>query len=163
MSNKFRDHLVIVPEDQKNNDLINGFVNASLFESRAFQVQAIAGGWPKAVDSLQHMQLAALPLRRILLVIDFDEKLESRYGQVNDRLSKFLAPTEHQRVYLLGTRSEPEDFRSTLKMSSEQVGAQLYLDCKTPQPGLWGHALFTHNLKTRARLIAEILPFLINS
>lgn len=163
MSNKFRDHLVIVPEDQKNNDLINGFVNATSIASHAFQIQRIARGWINAVDSLQDMKLVSLPLRRVLLVIDFDEKPESRNDQVHEKLSKFLTQNEYERVYLLGTRSEPEDFRSTLKMSPEQVGAQLYLDCKTPQPGLWGHALFAHNLKTRARLIAEVLPFLINS
>lgn len=151
---------MIVPEDQKNNDLINGFINGSRFDVRQIQVMPIAGGWSKAADSVETLNLAERANRHVLLVIDFDDNLEKRRKEIDKRLTKFLDEAQRKRVYLLDTRNIPEDFRSALHMSAEQVGAKLSLECEDPQSHFWQGALFEHNFDERTRLIAEVLPLL---
>lgn len=69
---------------------------------------SVAGGWRKAMKALEQnhiRELAKYPNRRLLLVIDFDNDFDARLQDF-----RALIPDQiKDRVFLLGTLSEPED------------------------------------------------------
>jgi len=52
--NKFKPHILVLPEDDANRQIANGFIQALNVNERAIQVMPNADGWKKAVDNLQY-------------------------------------------------------------------------------------------------------------
>jgi hypothetical protein len=72
--NRFKPHLLVLPEDDANRQLANGFdLNIS---SRQFQVLAPSGGWARVRDCFVSDHVSDMrknPDRFMVLLIDFDE------------------------------------------------------------------------------------------
>lgn len=98
--NVFQPHLVVLPEDDANRQIINGFLLDPSLNQRAIQPLPIAGGWGKVRDDLsasQADQLRKYPKRHLVLLIDFD-------GQVAERTQSFqeaIPDDVRDRVYVL--------------------------------------------------------------
>lgn len=157
--NRGRPHLMVLPEDDANRELANGF-HLGCGAIRQFQVLPPAGGWTKAVDSLHAVHVRELrrnPLRSLVLLIDFDRD-SSRRGLVRERIPRDLA----ERVFLLGTFHHPERLRQSLAMSLEAIGSRAARDCRDGADGIWAHEELVHNreelVRLRERVSALLFP-----
>ncbi len=160
--NHYKDHLLILPEDDANRQLANGFLKDPALNLRRVQVLPIAGGWSKVRDTFiaAHVaQLKKYPLRHLVLLIDFDEQVEER-TRIFKNLFSDLSSNEYERVYLLGTRTEPEPLRKSCGISLEKIGEQLARDCAVGKSGLWQHEFLEHNQTELGRLESRVKPFL---
>lgn len=160
--NKYQDHILVLPEDDANRQIVIGFIlNSNVINERAIQVLPIANGWGKVVDNFQdnHVsEMRRLPKRMMVLLIDFDEDYDNRFKYVKDRIPDDL----ENRVFVIGVLSEPEKLRSDIRKSFENIGETLAKDCPDKTNELWGHDLLKHNKMELDRMILFVKPFLFN-
>lgn len=157
--NRYQPHLLILPEDDANRQLANGFVKNPSINLRAVQVLPPSGGWPKVhSDFIEHYiaQLRRHSHGHLVLLIDFDNQVENRTKHFTDEFPEDVA----SRVYLIGTLDEPEPLRVSLGMSLERIGEQLSSSCLDDDDQHWRHELLQHNLMEVQRLITNVKPFL---
>ncbi|MEG4802106.1 hypothetical protein QUB63_20100 [Microcoleus sp. ARI1-B5] len=166
--NNYQDHVLVLPEDDANRQIANGFINNLNVKERAIQVLPIAGGWGKVVEKFlknQADEMKKLSKRRMVLLIDFDRKGE-RLNHVKSQIPEEL----QDRVFILGVLSDPEDLKRIKKRFEsigtgklEQLGDTLANDCSNDNTnGLWGHDLLKHNKTELDRMIKSVKPFLFN-
>jgi hypothetical protein len=159
--NKYQPHVLILPEDDANRQIANGFILNSNINEPAIQVLPIANGWEKVVANFNDNHVAEmrkLSERTIVLLIDFDEQ-EDRLNYVMSQIPEDL----HDRVFVLGVLSEPEDLkRNTGTGKLEKIGEPLAKDCAEDTNELWGDPLLRHNKAELDRLILSVKPFLFN-
>ena len=150
--NKYEHHLYILPEDDANRQLANGFLShVDLNPGRRVQVMPSQRGWGHVLEAFQqdYQNLLLANARcHVLSLLDFDDQFEHRLELVNE-----LRPGElEQRVFVLGVLSEPEHLRSEVSGGDfEAIGEALADDCPPPG-GLWDHALLQHNHDEALRL-----------
>lgn len=155
--NKYLKHVLVLPEDDANRQLANGFQSDLVLDTRKLQILEEAGGWLKLVDCFKkdHVHdMSSNPNQFMVLLIDFD-------GQ-KDRLNKVRsAIPDHlkERAFVLGAWREPEDLRQDLG-SYETIGLALAKDCREDTDVTWAHALLGHNAEELARLRKHVRPFL---
>lgn len=155
-------HVLVLPEDEANQELANGFLLDPSVKLRSIQVLPSAGGWGKVLDSfiVSHIDgLRKYRNRHLVLLIDFD-------GHVDERTAKFLDafPEDvRDRVFLLGTQAEPEPLRTQLGQSLENIGTALAAECFHDEDALWMHPLLAHNAAERSRLNARVKGFLFGA
>lgn len=157
MSNKYTPHLHILPEDDANKEFANGFLLDDRIAERNVQVLKPAGGWRKAVGSIENCGLLQHPERRLLVLIDFDEEVERRLPEV----LAGIPPDIKQRVYVLGVASNPERLRVAMGKSLEQIGLEMAQQCAEKQDEVWEHELLTHNRGELARLVVDVREIVI--
>ena len=78
MRNRYPPHILVLPEDDANSQLANGF-QQHLFLWNRIQVLPVAGGWTKVLDSFEkdHVrEMVTYPNRTMVLLIDFDGQQE---------------------------------------------------------------------------------------
>lgn len=156
--NKYKRHLLVLPEDDANRQIATGFMLNPNLKSRAIQVLPAAGGWKKVLDDFSNvhaLEMQNLPKRNILLLIDFDRD-EGRLSYVESKIPGELK----DRVFVLGVFSEPESLRSEIKTSFESIGEALAKDCSENGNELWGNNLLKHNQIELDRMILAVKPFL---
>jgi hypothetical protein len=155
--NKHRPHIFVLPEDDANRQLVNGFLLE--FQTRQVQPLKEAGGWKKVLECFVSDQVRGMeryPNRLLVLVLDFDGK--------DDRLSMAMATIpEHlrDRVFILGAWTEAEDFEASLG-SYETIGRAAARDCRHGTNMTWGHPLLCHNASQIARLRDLAQPILFS-
>jgi hypothetical protein len=165
MSNKYKPHLQVLLEDDANRQIFSGFEKNSAIRGRVIERLPLAGGWAKAltqaVSRETFLSLQAYPQRRLLIVIDFDERTAEQ------RLRKLISELDTQiknRVYVLSVFSTPEGLKSDLGHPSlESIGQALAQSCidNTPfEQSLWAHELLKHNESELARLRTDVKSFL---
>lgn len=156
--NKHKPHLLVLPEDDANRQIINGFINHVSLNERAIQILPIADGWKKVVDKFtnDHVQtIRNFPQRMIVLVIDFDE-CEDRLSYVESHIPEDIK----NRVFVLGVQSNPENLKRDIQKNFEDIGETLATDCSENKNELWGHNLLKHNKTELERMISSVKPFL---
>jgi hypothetical protein len=157
--NSHKPHLLVLPEDDANRQIVVGFIQDARINARAIQVLPIAGGWRKVIESFANDHIAALqqyPGRRIVLLIDCD-KDASRL----DVIRTTCIPSDLQdRVFVLGVWSNPEKLKSHVKGGFEAIGKNLAQDCVDGTNTTWGHALLAHNQTELNRMKDLVNPFL---
>lgn len=142
-SNKYKPHIIVLPEDEANRQIALGFELHQHLNPRVIQILPVIGGWSKVVDEFITVYVPSMreyKERRIVLLIDFDEQ--------NGRLDliKEQVPLEIQdRVFILGVFSEPEALKREVGKNLEEIGKALADDCKDQTEILWGHELLKHN------------------
>ena len=159
--NKYQAHLLVLPEDDPNRQMANGFMLHPRLRQTVIQVLPVAGGWRKALVALTacHIeQLYSYSERRLLLLIDFDNDFDRRLEEFRALIPGRL----RDRVFLLGSLSEPEKLRSDLRQDYESIGQKLCEDCVDDRFRLWDYALLKHNQHERQRLMEHVKPFLFN-
>ena len=95
------------------------------------------------------------PARLIVLLIDFDGN--------SDRLADAMAKVPSHlidRVFVLGTLTEPEDLKSAKLGSYETIGSALAKECHEESNTVWGHKLLRHNAAEIDRLRPHAMPIL---
>ncbi|TAF06318.1 MAG: hypothetical protein EAZ77_12420 [Nostocales cyanobacterium] len=158
--NKYEQHIFVLPEDDANRQIANGFINDLNLNTRVIQVLPIADGWTKVVDEFTNEHIKSMrqfTKRMIVLLIDFDER-EDRLSYVQSHIPEDLK----NRVFVLGVQSNPESLQRDIKQSLEAIGETLATDCSENKNELWGHHLLIHNKPELERMIKLIKPFLFN-
>jgi len=111
--NKYKKHILVLPEDDVNRQIANGFLLEQNLNLRAIQILVPAGGWTKTLESFNKNHVAEMskhPNRMMLLLVDFDKDKDRSTGM------KSNIPSElHDRVFILGAYSEPEDLKKKIK------------------------------------------------
>ena len=156
--NKNKPHLLILPEDDANRQIVNGFIQNLNVNNRAIQILPIADGWKKTVDKFTNEHIKAMrqyPQRNILLIIDFDE-CEDRLNFVES----YIPDDIKNRVFVLGVQSNPESLKRDIQKNFETIGESLAIDCAENNHKLWEHRLLIHNKPELERMILSIKPFL---
>ena len=95
------------------------------------------------------------PERMMVLLIDFDDN-ENRLSYVKTHIPDDLKA----RVFVLGVLSEPENLRTDINKSFEEIGEALAKDCSENTNELWGHTLLKHNKGELDRMASSVKPFL---
>lgn len=157
--NFYKPHVLVLPEDDANRQIAIGFLLDPGIRQRNIQILAPSGGWGKVRDSFvkDHIQgLQKYPLRYLVLLIDFDDQGDAR----RDHFLQHIPADVCDRVFLLGTRSEPEPLRKQCGDSLEAIGKKLAAECCRDETDLWAHELLTHNAPERQRLNAKVKDIL---
>jgi hypothetical protein len=126
--NAERPHLLVLPEDDANRQLANGFITYPDVYTNVIKVLPIAGGWTRTRDIFikDHVSnMRVKPKRRFVLLLDFDNKEEYRTRDVWTCIPGDL----QDRTYLIGVASNPEDFKKKAKKTLEQIGRTLAEEC----------------------------------
>lgn len=158
MSNKYQDHMVVLPEDDANRQLANGFLNDPCLDHRRIQVLPVAGGWTAVVAQFlteQAPPMRRYTLRRAVLLIDFDGRLQRR-SEVQEQIPADLS----ERVFILGTLTEPEALMRATGKRLESLGGDMARSCCEDSGEIWKHELLRHNSKELTRLRKEVGSFL---
>ena len=166
-ADKFKNHLIIIPEDDANRQIANGFENAlTQKKSKAIQVLPIARGWKKVLDTFHKEHISNMrkyPKRNVLLLIDFDVK-EGGAGHDHrlDYMKESIPADLKNRVFVLGSLSNPEDLKKANNSPNtfEDIGKALAQDCFDGTNLIWGHDLLDHNQDDLKLMKKSVKPFL---
>ena len=157
--NKYQKHVLVLPEDDANREIANGFLLNPELNVRRIQILTSAGGWTKAFSKFTDHHLSAMrnyPKRRIIILIDQDNNPE-RIGDFQKKIPDDIK----NRVFIIGAMTEPEDLKkSTACLSFEEIGKTLARDCINGSDIIWGHDQLKGNSNELARLVADVKPFL---
>jgi hypothetical protein len=158
--NKYLPHILVLPEDEADSDIANGFLLHPQLNVRSIQVLPYVGGWKVVVEKFTANFIPTMrqyPNRWFVLLIDFDRE-ESRLDYIKQQIPNDVK----NRVFVLGALSNPEELRSSLGKSLEAIGESLSANCSDNTDGLWGHDLLKHNKTELERMISSVKPFLFN-
>ena len=156
--NKNKPHLFILPEDDANRQIANGFIQDLNVNARAIQILPIANGWKKVVDKFMNdhvRKMRQYPQSMMVLLLDFDE-CEDRLIYVKSHIPEDIK----NRVFVLGVQSNPESLKRDIQKNFEAIGESLATDCAENKNELWGHPLLIHNKTELERMIVSVKPFL---
>lgn len=160
MSNNYLPHLLVIPEDDANRQMIVGFSNHLSVDPRKIHIANVAGGWMKALELFEGCHASLMrkfDKRHVLILIDFDES--------EDRIQKAkeVVPADLQsRVFVLGSFSDPERLSAGLNLKKEGVGLALADECVNKSGEVWGHPLLKHNQSELERMKSGICSTLLN-
>ncbi len=156
--NKYRPHVYVLPEDDANRQLANGFQLGDLSDYRQMKVLNVAGGWQEVVKCFKEEHAPEMDRnakRFTVLLIDFDEQ-QNRLNNVKAEIPEHLK----ERVFVLGAWSEPEKLRTDFGPDYEKIGAAMAKDCFDNTDVIWAHELLRHNANELERLRKHVRPIL---
>jgi hypothetical protein len=129
MTNKERPHVFVLPEDDANSQLANGFhLQVDANRQRQMRVVEVAAGWTRVLDLFESAHVTEMdgrPQRFMILLIDFEgrpERLKAAKARIPDHLS--------ERVFVIGSLTDPEDLKRKLGRPYEMIGSDLAADCR---------------------------------
>jgi len=159
MTNRFQPHVLVLPEDDANSQLANGFL-LDLDQSALSRIQVLpeAGGWGAVLDTFESDHIAGMDRfseRYLILLIDFDGK-EGRMSDAKQRIPERLS----HRVFILGAWTEPEALKRAGLGSYETIGKATAKDCREETDTTWGHDLLRHNASEINRMRQHVRPIL---
>ena len=157
--NKYASHVYVIPEDDRDRQLADGFVLHHQVKDSRIQVVPPAGGWAKVLDTFRDEyipRLRAYPDSHVIMLIDFDDQVEARTAHFDEKI-----PEEFKaRVFVIGSSCTPETLRKALKIGFEEIGRRLADDCAAGTAQYWDHEQLRHNDAARQRLVQTVRPFL---
>ena len=159
--NKYQPHVLVLPEDDANRQIANGFHQALNVNPLALQVMPPAGGWAKVLDKFEQDHLAGVrkyAQRRIVLLMDFDND-QARYYVAWGRIPEDV----RSRVFVLGVLSEPEQLRRKTGKHFEAIGNIVAEDCPDERNELWIDELLEDNTSEVDRFITSVNSFLFGA
>ena len=134
--NKYAPHVYVIPEDDRDRQLADGFVLHHQVKDARIQVVPPAGGWSKVLETFRDEYIPKLrdyPASHVIMLIDFDDLVEGRTALFNkDIPAEFKA-----RVFVLGSSDEPETLKKALKIGFEEIGKRLADDCAAGTTKSW--------------------------
>lgn len=158
MVNRHRPHVLVLPEDDANRQLANGFLLDPALRTRNIQVLEEVGGWSEVLARFNSDHIVGMdryPDRFMILLIDFDDK-EDRMKAAKAAIPEHLAA----RVFILGASSEPEALRKAGLGTYEIIGRKMAEDCRDGTDTTWGHALLRNNRGELDRLRPNVVSIL---
>lgn len=156
-ANKYKPHVLVLPEDDANYQLATGFV-LEVKHNRRIDILPEAGGWLSVCERFVSAEVKGMrnyPERYFVLLLDFDDQPD-RADKVSERIPEDLK----DRVFLLGVQSEPEKLRRDLLNSFEDIGRTLGKECREGTREVWTHNLLRHNVSELDRLEQSVRGFL---
>jgi len=159
--NKFKPHLLILPEDQAVKDVVVGAVESIRVKPAAnLSIEKLLGGWRKLKDRLPECEkyLGQYPEGRLLFIIDLDRD-PKRPKEVQAWIQGEFA----DRIFLLSSFHEPEALQRELTGSLEMIGGTLVDDCPDDQSEAWAHSHLEHNKPELERFMASCRPILFDA
>ena len=163
MIDRYRPHVLVLPEDDANRQMANGFVLHPGVNSRTIQILDTAGGWASVVEYVKKdgniNHLRKFEQCRVVLLLDYDNQFPGRFDSICEKIPGDL----RDRVYVLGVLSEPEELKSDLKKPFEKIGNALASECCRDVQEVWQHPLLRHNHGELVRLIQDVTPFLFGN
>lgn len=149
--NRYKEHVFVLPEDDANRQLANGFLLEMPDRSRSqMRILPVAGGWKSVLDEFlsKHINyVERYPLCAMVLAIDFDGQ-DDRFFKARSQISQKFA----DRVFIFGVWTRPEDLKQAGLGSYEQIGRAMCRDCRYESQGIWKHDLLKHNSDELRRL-----------
>ncbi|GEO80249.1 hypothetical protein [Pararhodospirillum oryzae] len=143
--NKEKPHLVVLPEDDADRQLANGF--ALEIDSRQIMILPISEGWSRAREDFkgkEEEKMKKYQGRHVVILIDFDEQGDDRYNAVWDEVSEEV----RDRTFIIGPRKDPQQLKRALSSESlENIGRKLARDCRDGTRSVWNHPEIAHNAK----------------
>ncbi len=152
--NKHRPHVFVLPEDDANHAIANGFLLHPNLDLRSIQVLRNVGGWSKVRDHFESEHIVPMEQyqnRHMILLLDFD-KQEARKEEVGKAVPSHLL----ERVFIVGVWSEPEELKKAGLGSLEGVGLKLAFECENDTRNTWNHELLRHNNSELARMTMKL-------
>ena len=156
--NKYKSHVYVIPEDDANRQIIDGFLLHDAVADRAVLVRGPAGGWSKVLDVFVEEylpKLNGLPNAHVIMVVDFDG-VENRKDYFEQRVPVEVRP----RVFVIGSKDNPEILARELKKMFEGIGNALAEECLQDDFKLWHHDHLKHNNEELQRLREVVRPIL---
>ncbi len=158
--NKYAPHVYVIPEDDADRQIADGFVLHPRVKDTRIQVVPPAGGWPKVLKTFRDEYIPKLREHthaHVVMLIDFDDQVEKRKADFEQEI-----PAEFKtRVFVIGSKHTPETLKKEAKKKSfEEIGKSLADDCDAGTAALWGHEQLSHNDADRQRLVETVMPFL---
>ena len=153
--------MLVLPEDDANNEIANGFLLHDALDSHAIQVLSCAKGWAKVRDAFLADHVTAMrrfALRYMVLLVDFDDN-STRFDEMTASIPGDLA----ERVFVIGVLSEPEELPRAGLGSKEDVGYKLASECYDETRDVWDHNLLRHNANELDRMTTLLRPILFPS
>jgi hypothetical protein len=143
-ADKFKPHVFVLPEDDANKELANGFLlRVDQTRGRQMDVLRVARGRDKVLERFK------------VLLMDFDGRkdlLESARTSIPENLLN--------RVFVLGVLTEPEALKAALGRTYEEIGLAMADDCRDGTDTTWGHDLLRHNASELERLRKHVCSIL---
>jgi hypothetical protein len=160
--NKFAQHIFVIPEDEADEEIANGFAMHERVDLRRIQVMPVARGWNNVLTTFQEEYIPRLrkyPLGHVVMLIDFDGQGGGRMADVQ----RVIPDDLRDRVFVVGSSNNPEKLKAALNLSLERIGWQLAQDCAAlGGSGLWDHEHLQHNAEERQRLATVVQAFLFS-
>lgn len=167
--NKYKPHVYVIPEDDRDRQIAQGFVLHDQVKDANIQVLPVAGGWGKVLDTFcsEYIQvLHNFKEAHVVMLIDFDDRIADRRA----RIEKEIPEDCKGRVFVLGSKDDPETLKRTIPWDSEKaetpntgferIGWDLADDCCGNETTHWNHEQLFHNDGERQRLAEIVKPFL---
>jgi hypothetical protein len=154
--NKYKPHLLVLPDDDANRQLANGF--DLHLSSRQYRVEQEVGGWHRVCEQFVSDHVTPMrkyPDRYMVLLIDFDRDA----GRL-ETVKSNIPPDLTDRVFVVGAWSNPEALRQAGLGSYEAIGSSLANDCRDGTQVIWSHDLLQHNAAELERLRDTACGFL---
>ena len=156
--NKYLPHVFVLPEDDANRQLANGFLLDPSLLIRKIQVLPEVGGWTQVLEHFKSdhvVEMDRYPDRFMVLLINFDGD-EGRLTKAKAAIPDGLT----ERVFILGALSKPEALRQANLGSYEDIGLAIAKDCREGTDTTSGHELLQHNEGELDRLRQHVRPIL---
>jgi hypothetical protein len=166
MSNRYKPHVLVLPEDEADEQLANGFKISLSINNRALIIDKPAGGWLNVIK-VYTGQLVPDMMKyqscHVVLLIDFDCKAKGATPEKRlEQVRKSIPETLRDRTFILGTLVEPENLRIKLKLNLEKIGEALAENCPDNMHPYWNDELLRHNASELKRLIETARSFLFS-
>lgn len=151
MINKYQPHVLVLPEDDANRQLANGFLlELDISVLSRIQVLPEVGGWRAVLDNFASDHVTGMDRyadRHMILLIDCDG-VAGRVGEAKQRIPARMS----NRVFILGAWTEPEELKGAGLGAYEAIGRAAAADCREQTNTIWGHILLRHNASEIDRL-----------
>jgi hypothetical protein len=154
MSDKYNHHLLVIPEDDANRQIMTGFNTHLDVDSRKVKIEPVAGGWKKALELFASDYVAGMvkyEKRHVLILIDLDGHIDRL-----EEAKKYIPDNLRERVFVMGCLDEPERMREATGMSKEKLGEALAGACLSRQGEVWNNEMLVHNQKELERMNSTI-------
>jgi hypothetical protein len=156
--NRYQPHVFVLPEDDANRQLANGFLLD--LSTRQVQVLTEAAGWINVRNRFASDHVFGMRKydgRLMVLLVDFDDDI-NRLQDVRAAIPQDLT----DRVFVLGVWSEPEALRQAGLGSYETIGKAMAEDCRAGTRSIWAHDLLRHNDTELTRLCRAVFGILFS-
>jgi hypothetical protein len=156
--NKYKPHIWVIPEDDANNQLVNGFLLHYSVNVRAIGIDPPAGGWGRVLDLFEQKFVPYLrqwSLSHVVMLMDFDDT-DDRKTICEKRIPDDLK----QRVFVPGTKDNPEALKRELNVGFESIGEGLAGDCLREDCGQWNNTHLVHNRDELLRMSEVMKPII---
>jgi hypothetical protein len=156
--NKYQEHVFVLPEDEADRELANGFALGLAPYDNRIQVLREEGGWGSVVDKFKRDHVKPMrnyDKRYMVLLLDFD-----RYTDWCEKVRDSVPEDLVDRVFVLGVDPNPEALQTAELGTNEKVGMTLAEECRTGAEALWVHDLLKHNAGELKRMIPTVKQIL---